>query len=141
MTLVSVNLNFNTLCHWGAQNTPWEHHAKTDTKYHLQKGTFVLDIHFCDSMLVGRLVMYHMYCRGKLIIIKGSLNNALYKACVQMYDQHAQERHLLASVLEYYTRVVWLTPKAIGSHYHCEVVYVHFCDRNVCRLGKYLGKI
>lgn len=76
------------------------------TKYHLQQGTFVLDIHFCDSLFVGRLVLYHMYCRGKVIRIKGSLNDALYKARVQMYDQHAQERHLLARVFEYDTRVV-----------------------------------
>ncbi len=57
-----------------------------------------------------------------------------------MYNEHSQEGHLFAGVLEYDTGVVRLAPKAIRSHYHSKVVHVHFSDCNVCRLSKNLRK-
>lgn len=79
------------------------------------------------SVLLPSISLLHLstidWCTSEI-----NLNNALYEACVQMNNEHSQERHLLACVLEYDTRVVRLAPEAIRSHHHSEVVYIHFSD-------------
>lgn len=92
-----------------------------------------LKVYFCPQ--------YHnCICQPSTGASEINLNNALYEACVQMNNEHSQERHLLARVLEYDTRVVRLAPEAIRSHYHSEVVYIHFSDCNVWRLSENLRK-
>ena len=56
-----------------------------------------------------------------------------------MDDEHPQEGHLLASVLEDNAWVVRLAPQAVGRHHHGQVVDVHLGDGHVGGLSEHLG--
>lgn len=57
---------------------------------------------------------------------------------VQVNDEHSQEGHLLARVLEDDARVVGLASEAVRSHHHGQVVHIHLGDGDVGWLSKYL---
>ena len=69
------------------------------------------------------------------------LHHALDEAGLQVDDQHPQEGHLLARVLEDDPRVVGLAAEAVGRHHHGQVVHVHLGDRHVGRLSEHLETI
>lgn len=66
------------------------------------------------------------------------LQNSIHEAGVQPLDEHPDEGHLFAGVLEDHPGVVRLAAQAVGSHDHGQVVDVHLGDGDVGRLGKYL---
>ena len=56
-----------------------------------------------------------------------------------MDDEHPQEGHLLACVLEDDAWIIRLAPKAVRSHHHGQVVDVHLGDGHVGGLSENLG--
>lgn len=74
--------------------------------------------------------------------VKGaSLHNALNETGVQVNDEHAQERHLLACVLKDDSWVIRLAAEAVGGHHHGKVIDIHLSNRHISRLSKHLGII
>ena len=63
------------------------------------------------------------------------------EAGLQMHDEHPQEGHLLARVLEDDPRVVRLAAQAVGRHHHGQVVHIHFSYRHVGWLSENLERI
>lgn len=70
-----------------------------------------------------------------------SLHLPLHETGVQVNNEHSQEGHLFARVLEDDPRVVGLTAEAVGGHHHGQVVHVHLGDRHIGGLSKHLGII
>lgn len=71
----------------------------------------------------------------------GGLHHPFNETRLQVNNQHSQEGHLLARVLEDDPRVVGLAAEAVGRHHHGQVVHVHLGHGHVGRLSEHLGRI
>lgn len=60
------------------------------------------------------------------------------ETCVQVNDEHSQEGHLLASVLEDDPRIVGLASKTVGGHHHGQIVHIHLGYGHIGWLSEYL---
>lgn len=66
------------------------------------------------------------------------LHHPFNETGVQVNDEHSQEGHLLAGVLEDDPWVVGLASEAVGSHHHGQVVHIHLGNCDIGWLSKYL---
>lgn len=55
-----------------------------------------------------------------------------------MNYEHSQEGHLLACVLKDDPWIVRMASKAVGGHYHSQVVHIHLGHSHIRWLGKHL---
>ena len=100
---------------------------------------FYVYLHFLQLMETVCVVRMCVCVSMCVFFWNQSLHHTLDEAGVQVDDEHPEEGHLLARVLEYNAWVVRLAPQAVGRHHHGQVVDVHLGDGHVGGLSKHLG--